>query len=47
VPDQVAQPVRLLHCLALVPDHQKDQWSRRQHYERFLFGFIKGRLHAQ
>lgn len=48
VPDQVAQPLRLLHCLALVPNHhQKDQWNRRQHYHRFLFGFIKGRLFLQ
>jgi hypothetical protein len=48
VPDQVAQPARLLRCLALVPNHhQKDQWSRRRHYERFLFGFTKGRLAVQ
>jgi hypothetical protein len=48
VPDQVAQPSRLLHCLALVPNHhQNDQWIRRRHYQRFLFGFIKGRLFVQ
>jgi hypothetical protein len=45
VPDQVARPERLVHCLALVPNHhQKDQWSRRQHYERLLFGFFKGKM---
>ena len=48
VPDQVAQPPRLLHCLALVPNHHaKDQWSRRQHYERFIFGFFKGKMRLQ
>jgi hypothetical protein len=48
VPDQVAQPDRLLHCLALVPDHHaKDQWSKRQNYERFLFGFFKGKMRLQ
>jgi hypothetical protein len=24
--------------------HRKDQWSRRKKYERYLFGFVKGRL---
>lgn len=48
VPDQVAQPERLLNCLALVPNHyQQDQWSKRRHYERFLFGFFKGKLRLQ
>ncbi|MGH7596980.1 MAG: hypothetical protein ACREOI_11550 [bacterium] len=48
VPDQVAQPARLLNCLALVPNHQnKDQWSRRGHYERFLFGFFKGKMRVR
>lgn len=48
VPDQVAQPDRLLNCLALVPNHhQQDQWSKRQHYERFLFGFFKGKMRLQ
>lgn len=48
VPDQVAQPDRLLNCLALVPNHHRqDQWSKRQHYERFLFGFFKGKLRLQ
>jgi hypothetical protein len=48
VPDQVAQPARLVHCLALVPNHhEKDQWSRRQHYERFIFGFFKGKMRLQ
>lgn len=48
VPDQVAQPERLLNCLALVPNHHpKDQWSRREHYERFLFGFCKGKMRVQ
>jgi hypothetical protein len=48
VPDQVARPERLLHCLALVPNHHaKDQWSRRRHYERFLFGFFKGKMRLQ
>jgi hypothetical protein len=45
VPEQVARPERLVHCLALVPNHhQRDQWNRRQHYERFLFGFFKGKM---
>ncbi len=48
VPDQVAQPERLLNCLALVPNHHRhDQWSRRGHYERFLFGFFKGKMRVQ
>lgn len=48
VPDQVAQPERLVNCLALVPaQHRQDQWSRRQHYERFLFGFFKGKMRLQ
>lgn len=48
VPDQVAQPERLLNCLALVPNHHaKDQWSRRQHYQRLLFGFFKGKMRLQ
>jgi hypothetical protein len=48
VPDQVARPERLVHCLALVPNHhQQDQWSRRQQYERFLFGFFKGKMRLQ
>ncbi|MDZ7289822.1 MAG: hypothetical protein ONB44_04740 [candidate division KSB1 bacterium] len=45
VPDQVAQPERLLNCLALVPcHHRNDQWSKRKNYERFLFGFCKGTM---
>jgi hypothetical protein len=45
VPDQVAQPDRLLHCLALVPcQHRNDQWQQRHNYERFLFGFFKGKM---
>jgi len=48
VPDQVARPERLLHCLALVPNHHaQDQWSKRQHYERFIFGFFKGKMRLQ
>jgi hypothetical protein len=48
VPDQVAHPDRLLHCLALVPcHHRKDQWSRRSKYERFLFGFFKGKMRVE
>jgi hypothetical protein len=48
VPDQVARPERLVHCLALVPNHHRqDQWSRRQRYERFLFGFFKGKMRLQ
>ncbi len=48
VPDQVARPDRLLHCLALVPNHHRqDQWRRRQRYERFLFGFFKGKMRLQ
>lgn len=45
VPDQVAQPDRLLHCLALVPcQRRNDQWQQRHNYERFLFGFFKGKM---
>jgi hypothetical protein len=45
VPQSVAVPERLLNCLALVPDHHgRDQWSRRQKYARFVFGFLDGRI---
>ena len=45
VPESVAVPERLMNCLALVPDHhERDQWSRRQKYARFVFGFLDGRL---
>jgi len=45
VPAAVAKPARLLNCLGLVPDHHpRDQWSRRGHYARFVFGFFEGRL---
>lgn len=45
VPPSVATPVRLRHCLCLVPDHHADdQWSRRRHYARFVFGFLDGRI---
>lgn len=45
VPEGVAVPERLINCLALVPDHhERDQWSRRQKYARFVFGFLDGGL---
>jgi len=45
VPEGVAMPERLINCLALVPDHhERDQWSRRQKFARFVFGFLDGRL---
>jgi hypothetical protein len=48
VPDQVAQPERLLKCLALVPcHHRNDQWSRRKNYERYLFGYFKGKMQVR
>lgn len=48
VPQDVATPSRLLDCLALVPDHHaRDQWARRQHYQRYLFGYFAGELRLQ
>jgi hypothetical protein len=48
VPRSVAKPARLLNCLGLVPDHHAhDQWSRRGHYARFVFGFIDGRFEVR
>ncbi len=48
VPDAAAQPDKLLACLALVP-HQRshDQWHKRHDYQRYLFGFYKGRLRGR
>jgi len=43
VPDAVARPDKIVHCLALIPCHQQnDQWSKRRRFDRQLFGFFKG-----
>ncbi len=48
LPETVAQPAAMLTCLALVPSQQgHDQWSKRQRYQRYVFGFSKGRLRGR
>lgn len=48
VPEAVARPDKLLACLALVPhQHRHDQWHKRHDYQRYLFGFYKGRLRGR
>lgn len=51
-PPNAARSENLMRGLALIPfQHDKDQWTHRKKYQRFIFGFFngefRGRAHAK